>query len=50
MLKILALLLISVSVKAQSVYKTPAGAKYHTATCHMVKMFQSRLRLTRQKN
>lgn len=37
MLKILALLLLSVSLKAQAVYKTPSGAKYHLATCHTVK-------------
>jgi hypothetical protein len=37
MLKILALLLLSVSVKAQTVYKTPSGEKYHLATCRMVK-------------
>jgi Family of unknown function (DUF5763) len=37
MLKILALLLLSVSVKAQTFYKTPSGAKYHLATCRMVK-------------
>ena len=30
-------LLFSVSLKAQTVYKTPSGAKYHLATCHMVK-------------
>jgi hypothetical protein len=29
--------LLSVSLKAQTVYKTPSGAKYHLATCHMVK-------------
>jgi methylphosphotriester-DNA--protein-cysteine methyltransferase len=36
-LKILALLLLSVSLKAQTVYKTPSGAKYHLADCRMVK-------------
>lgn len=36
MLKILFLLIISVSVKAQSVYKTPSGQKYHLGTCRMV--------------
>jgi hypothetical protein len=35
--RILLLLLISVSLKAQTVYKTPSGAKYHTDKCHMVK-------------
>ena len=33
---ILLLLLLSVSAKAQSVYKTPSGAKFHLATCRMV--------------
>ncbi len=37
MIKIILLLLISVSLKAQSVYKTPSGMKYHLETCHMVK-------------
>jgi methylphosphotriester-DNA--protein-cysteine methyltransferase len=37
MLRILLLLLLSVSLKAQTVYKTPSGKKYHTATCSMVK-------------
>ncbi len=37
MLRIIVLLLFSISVKAQTVYKTPSGAKYHLANCHMVK-------------
>jgi len=37
MLKVFALLLLSVTLKAQAVYKTPSGAKYHLATCRMVK-------------
>src|SRR5687767_5769620 len=37
LLRILILLLLSGSLKAQTVYKTPSGAKYHTATCHTVK-------------
>lgn len=36
-IRLLFLLLISASVKAQSVYKTPSGEKYHLATCHTVK-------------
>lgn len=36
-LKIICLLLFSLSVKSQNVYKTPSGAKYHLATCRMVK-------------
>jgi hypothetical protein len=30
-------LLISVTLKAQQVYKTPSGTKYHLASCHTVK-------------
>ena len=30
-------LLFSISSNAQTVYKTPSGAKYHLATCRMVK-------------
>jgi len=37
LLKLLILLLFSISAKAQSVYKTPSGAKYHQATCRTVK-------------
>ena len=33
----LVILLFSFSAKAQTVYKTPSGKKYHLATCHMVK-------------
>ena len=36
-LKIILFLVLSISIKAQTVYKTPSGAKYHLATCHMVK-------------
>jgi|SRR6185503_20257656 len=36
-LPILVLLLFSFSSKAQKVYKTPSGAKYHLGTCHTVK-------------
>ena len=34
---IIILLFISTSAQAQIVYKTPSGAKYHTAQCHTVK-------------
>lgn len=37
MLKLLFLLLLPFSLKAQTVYKTPSGAKYHLSTCRMVK-------------
>ncbi len=33
----LGLLLFAISTKAQTVYKTPSGTKYHLATCRMVK-------------
>ena len=36
MLRILILLLASVSLQAQSVYKTPSGEKYHLASCRHV--------------
>lgn len=35
--RILFLLLCSFSLKAQTVYKTPSGKKYHTAICSTVK-------------
>lgn len=37
MLKVLFLLLLPFSLKSQTVYKTPSGAKYHLSTCRMVK-------------
>jgi hypothetical protein len=33
----LTLLLLSVSVNSQAIYKTPTGKKYHLGSCHMVK-------------
>jgi hypothetical protein len=36
-LRIIILLLLCTSLKAQTVYKTPSGAKFHTASCHTVK-------------
>ena len=35
--KVIVALLFSFSLKAQTVYKTPSGQKYHLATCRMVK-------------
>jgi hypothetical protein len=35
--KLLIAILISLSAKAQTVYKTPSGQKYHLATCRTVK-------------
>jgi Family of unknown function (DUF5763) len=49
MLRILLLLLLSVSLKAQTVYKTPSGAKYHLATCRMVKNVSEQITLSRAK-
>jgi len=49
MLKILALLLLSVSLKAQTVYKTPSGEKYHLATCHMVKNVSEKITVEEAK-
>lgn len=37
MVKLVVLLLLSISVKSQTVFKTPSGAKYHLAACRMVK-------------
>jgi hypothetical protein len=31
------LIVLSISLKAQAVYKTPSGEKYHLASCRMVK-------------
>jgi hypothetical protein len=36
-IRLLFFLLVSVSAKAQSVYKTPSGEKYHLAVCRTVK-------------
>jgi len=37
------LLIFSVFVKAQDVYKTPAGTKYHLAICRMVTNVSSKM-------
>jgi uncharacterized protein DUF5763 len=50
MLKILALLLLSFSLQAQTVYKTPSGAKYHLATCHMVKNVSEQITINQAKD
>jgi hypothetical protein len=47
MIRILFFLLFSVSLKAQTVYKTPSGAKYHLATCHMVKNVSEQLTVSK---
>ncbi|OJU23520.1 MAG: hypothetical protein BGN92_09350 [Sphingobacteriales bacterium 41-5] len=38
-------LFLSVGLEAQTVYKTPSGAKYHTANCRMVKNVSSKVSL-----
>jgi len=48
MLRILFLLLFSVSLKAQ-VYKTPSGLKYHTATCRFVNNVSAKITLVAAK-
>ena len=45
MFRLLILLLFSFSAKAQDVYKTPQGAKYHLATCSMVKNVSEKITL-----
>ena len=46
---LLTLLLLSFSLKAQKVYKTPSGAKYHLATCHTVKNVSEELTIAKAK-
>ena len=45
----LLVLLFSVSVKAQSVYKTPSGKKYHLASCHTVKNVSEEITVAKAK-
>jgi len=45
MLRILFLLIVSVSAKAQTFYKTPSGQKYHSANCRMVKNTSEQINL-----
>ncbi len=49
MLKVVALLLLSVSLKAQTVFKTPSGTKYHLATCRMVKNVSEQITVNKAK-
>ncbi|MDR4954810.1 hypothetical protein REB14_21725 [Chryseobacterium sp. ES2] len=37
------LLFLAVSVKGQTVYRTPSGTKFHTSSCRMVKNVSSSL-------
>jgi len=43
------ILLITVSVNAQTVFKTPSGAKYHLASCRMVKNVSEEITTARAK-
>lgn len=45
MFRIIIFLLLSVSAKAQTVYKTPSGTKYHLAGCHTVKNVSQKMSL-----
>jgi hypothetical protein len=49
LLRIIVLLLLSSSLKAQTVYKTPSGAKYHTADCRMVKNVSEAISISKTK-
>jgi hypothetical protein len=49
MWKFLILLLFPVSMQAQTVYKTPSGAKYHLATCRMVKNVSEQITIEQAK-
>lgn len=42
-------LLFSISLKGQSVYKTPSGQKYHLATCRMVKNVSEAITVSKAK-
>ena len=48
-LPVLTFLLISFSLKAQKVYKTPSGAKYHLATCRTVKNVSEEITITKAR-
>ncbi|KMQ61020.1 hypothetical protein ACM40_15050 [Chryseobacterium sp. BLS98] len=41
------LLLLSVSLSGQTVYRTPSGAKYHLASCRMVKNVSAGLQVNK---
>src|SRR5436190_1506013 len=47
MIRVIALLLLSVSLKAQMVYKTPSGAKYHLGNCRMVKNTSQQINISK---
>lgn len=39
----------SISLKSQTVYKTPSGQKYHLATCRMVKNVSEEITVSKAK-
>ncbi len=45
----LLIFLFSLSVKAQTVYKTPSGAKYHLASCRMVKNVSEQITISQAR-
>ncbi|AZI66382.1 hypothetical protein EIB71_01230 [Kaistella daneshvariae] len=45
MMRFFLFIFLSVQLSAQTVYKTPSGAKYHLASCRMVKNVSSSLPL-----
>lgn len=45
MIRLLFILILSVNLSAQPVYKTPSGSKYHLSSCRMVKNVSSSLSL-----
>jgi methylphosphotriester-DNA--protein-cysteine methyltransferase len=49
LLLVLALLFLSASLKAQYVYKTPSGGKYHLSTCRTVKNVSERITVDKAK-
>ena len=49
MIKFVFLLLLSGSLKAQTVYKTPSGEKYHLSTCRMVKNVSEQITVIKAK-
>ena len=46
MKKFIIILLFSVPMLAQTVYKTPSGEKYHAGTCRMVKNSSEKLSIS----
>lgn len=49
MLRIIILFLLSSGLKAQDVYKTPSGSKYHTGTCQTVKNVSEKITVAKAR-